>query len=358
MTLRSLAAVFLFSALPAAAGVNRWTEGSPPHAACDVPGPNYCSEVTSIALDPFDERVIYAAMSSGPFQAADRHGLWRSDDGGTSWVRLPLQLDNAPVSVGVAKNGALYVLSKSSFHRSLDGGRTWTHSSLPVDYVNSTDLAVDPRNGNTLFVSQENFCWLGCTGGGVWRSDDGGNHWKAIGLGKTFVSRVAVDPTDSSTVYATTFEGQLFQTRNGGGSWKDVTPGGPISMVVVDPIVPSTVYAVTGTFAQPFTGVFKSTDRAKSWRLIQDARLKDGGTTTVIAIDPVRPLNLLATMGYGTVVRSVDGGESWSLFDDGLAGFFRSQLVIAPSGGVFHAVLENGFIYHYTLVPPRRRASR
>lgn len=343
--------------MPAVAGVNRWTEGSPPHAACESPGPTYCSEVTSIALDPFDERVIYAAMSSGPYGVADRHGVWRSDDGGTSWTRLPLQLDNAPVTVGVAKNGALYVLSEWSFHRSLDGGATWGHSSLPKDYVNNTDLAVDPRNGNILFASQQIVCVFGCTGGGVWRSDDGGNHWKAIGLDKTFVSRVAVDPTDSSTLYATTFEGHLFQTRNGGGSWKDVTPGGPVSMVVVDPIIPSTVYAVTGTFSQSFNGVFKSTDRAKSWRLIRDARLTDGGTTNVIAIDPVRPLNLLATMGYGTVMRSMDGGESWSFFNDGLASFFRSQLVIAPSGVVFHAVLENGFIYHYTLVPPRRRAT-
>lgn len=358
MTKRIVFALLFVIALPVFGGTNRWTAGAPPQAECD---PNYirCSNAVGLAVDPLNENILYVAYSTGKQQASDRHGIWRSDDGGATWTRLPVGEIDWPVAVRISPvDGMLYLLTRSSLYRSPNGGALWQKMTSPAFYVDSTDLICDPLDASVLYLAQANACGFGnCIEGGVKRSDDRGQHWSDAGLKKVTVSQLAIDPVDSSTVYAVS-EGRLYQSGNRGGSWKTITPTGApsISTVVVDPTVSSVVYTTGGTYSAPLTGIYKSTDRARTWRLLQDETFKPGGPN-LLAIDALHPLQLLATNGYGTVIRSTNGGESWSVFNEGLVGASVRQLIIGASGTTFHAVADNGYVFHYRIAHPRRRVA-
>src|SRR6185369_5483566 len=95
------------------------------------------------------------------------------------------------------------------------------------------------------------------------------------GLANKYVSRLAIDPTDSNTVYAGTVDelptgkkGGLYKSRDGGNSWEAVSTGlpdwsGGVSVLVIDPTDSRTLYL--GTL---YEGVFKSVNGGSSWAAI------------------------------------------------------------------------------------------
>src|SRR5437899_11548906 len=95
------------------------------------------------------------------------------------------------------------------------------------------------------------------------------------------------------------------------GTWISNGPeGGTINALAIDPQTPSTLY--TGTNG---AGVFQSPDGGASWRAINS-----GLTDTIIkalAIDPVAPSALHAGASMGGVFLSTDGGASWSAINTG-----------------------------------------
>jgi photosystem II stability/assembly factor-like uncharacterized protein len=105
-----------------------------------------------------------------------------------------------------------------------------------------------------------------------------------------------------------------------GGSWTKADAGLARSPVwvrtlVVDPLSPSTIYAVGGS-------LFKSTDAGGTWSMV-------GGVSSVSAL-VINPSDssILYAVAHGTVVKSMDGGESWTVTGFGLSSAFG--LVIDP----------------------------
>ena len=79
-------------------------------------------------------------------------------------------------------------------------------------------LAIDPTNSQTIYA--------GTYGGGVFKSTDGRAHWTQInsGLTNTDVESLAIDPTNTQVVYAGTYGG-VFKSTNAGVSWKAINSG-------------------------------------------------------------------------------------------------------------------------------------
>lgn len=80
---------------------------------------------------------------------------------------------------------------------------------LPTGTVNG--FAVDPKNPRVMLVAMRD---------GILRSDDGGGRWLLASGGPTNAATVAVNPERSSEAYATTAEGQLYSSRDGGQTWR------------------------------------------------------------------------------------------------------------------------------------------
>jgi photosystem II stability/assembly factor-like uncharacterized protein len=172
-----------------------------------------------IAVDPQDPDIIYISTSLPDLEAVYL-SLWKSADGGVSWTRLrganatfsygPILLDpQNPGTIYFAdtdrgQNSSSIYYSDTQWHKSTDGGATWTEifpscGQPSVVPLLLTTLLIDPQNPGTLYAGVS-----GGVEGAVCRSTDGGANWTVVGPGLTGgVQALALAPRDSRTLYAT-----------------------------------------------------------------------------------------------------------------------------------------------------------
>ncbi len=146
---------------------------------------------------------------------------------------------------------------------SKDGGGTWTpQTGTALDGLSLTSIVVDPRNTNSA--------WASTAGGGVFYTDDCGDHWKASSIGlPVMVMDLALDTTDPNLLYAATAATGVYKSLDGGKSWKagrgGMDPNEQVGYIVIDPVHTNVIYAASWR-----SGVFMSEDSGKSWRLINN----------------------------------------------------------------------------------------
>lgn len=228
--------------------------------------------------------------------------------------------------------------------------------------------------------------YMGSTGGGVWRTKDGGSSWENISDGYFggSIGAVTVSESDNNVIYVG--EGEVTIRGNvsdGRGIWKSVDAGDSwthmglpesrqIPRIRIHPNNPDLVYAaVLGNLYQSSNerGVYRSKNGGKSWEKILFANENAGAIDLVM--DPTNPRILYASTwnvrrtpyslssgGEGSALyKSKDGGESWELLSDkegfpkgtlGIIGVTVSPLnshrvwaiVEAEKGGLFRS--DNG----------------
>jgi photosystem II stability/assembly factor-like uncharacterized protein len=298
--------------------------------------------VLALVLDPQNPQTMYTA--------AWGHGVFKSADGGASWVNsvlpgglparyvtpgvsLPeanfisaLAIDPMEPAIVYAGSGARCCPWASRVFKSTDGGIHWVTSELMAAGVSS--LAIDPQHPSILYAGHSD----GIDGeGGISKSVDGGITWTDVGaIVEGNVLALEIDPQRSGTIYAGTmtwdadrrgYIGKIFRSWDGSGSWLKTLLPMPavgdqqdtslVSALAIDPKNAGTLYAATNTFGRSNTGnVFKSTDGGTSWA--------DSGLTvdrvTSLAIDPQDPSRVYAgTRGTGLFVTLprllADGGR-------------------------------------------------
>jgi photosystem II stability/assembly factor-like uncharacterized protein len=197
-------------------------------------------------------------------------------------------------------------------YKSIDGGATWLWSNIGV-YNNSLDhdfheIAIDPSNPQILYAG------FGENGGGIYKSINGGFSWKRMVTGSGYIWgiwSIAVDPTNSQTVYAGGDLGHIYITNDGGVSWQrsSTAIGSYVTGIEIHPYNSSIIYAATGG------NLCKSIDYGKTWTQLTAGNFGD------MAINPLDP-NILYTgqiisPGYG-VFKSIDAGLSWTRYTTGL----------------------------------------
>lgn len=262
---------------------------------------------------------IYIATGSG--------GVWKSENAGTSWEPIFDKYETA--SIG--------------------------------------DIALDQKNPNVIWVgtgeanNRNSVSW----GNGIYKSTDGGKSFQNMGLENTQqIARVVINPTNSDDVcvcaighlWGYSGERGLFQTKNGGKSWKKIKNGLPddgktgCTDLVQDPKNPKIMYAAFyHRLRQPWHyegggekgGIYKTTNGGKSWKKLATG-LPEGSTGRIgLAIYPKNPKILMALVeakktddlskaGSG-VYRSEDGGESWTYSNTyNNRPFYYSQIRINP----------------------------
>lgn len=153
-------------------------------------------EAGGVALDPNDLDVVYVGISDHVFQRSFsvpfidtivRRGLYRSLDGGASWVLLGSGFpagntgnatDFANVSiteiiVDPANSNQLYVAADDGVHVSVDRGLNWTRGAGLSAAVDSLELDLTtPSSARVLYA--------GVNGSGVFRSTDSGANWTSV----------------------------------------------------------------------------------------------------------------------------------------------------------------------------------
>ncbi|MEX2283828.1 MAG: glycosyl hydrolase [Gemmatimonadota bacterium] len=184
--------------------------------------------------------------------------------------------------------------------------------------------------------------YFGATGGGVWKTTDGGTTWAAVTDGQirsSSVGAIAVAPSNPDVVYVGMGETQLranvmqgdgvYRSTDAGKTWTHAGLANTqaIGRVRVHPRDPNLVYVAA--LGHPYgpneeRGVFRSADGGRSWRKILFRDARTGAADLVI--DPNDPRVLYATLwqvyrkpwilwsgGAGSgLFKSIDGGETWT----------------------------------------------
>jgi photosystem II stability/assembly factor-like uncharacterized protein len=204
-------------------------------------------------------------------------------------------------------------------------------------------LAIDPSNSITIYAGAS--IW------GMFKSTDGAQSWTAIdngypltGIAAGSAQALAIDPSNTHTVYAGTFNRGVFKTIDGGQNWLPANTGLTnldVRALVIDPTNSSTIYA--GTTG----GVFKSTNSGQDWASAS------GGLSSVfvtaLGIDPTNTSTLYAGTFGGGVFKSTDGGQSWNQVNTGLSNLLVQALVVNPkTSGTLYAGTNGGGAFKST----------
>ncbi|MFN7978006.1 MAG: hypothetical protein U0P30_07710 [Vicinamibacterales bacterium] len=217
----------------------------------------------------------------------------------------------------------------------------------PVLYKGMSWRSLGPARGGRSIAAagsdaRPNEYWFGATGGGAWKTTDGGTTWAPMTDGKITMSTVgslAVCQSNPDVVYIgggeTEFRGNIIQgdgvyrTTDGGATWTHLglKDSQAIARLRVHPTNCDTVYAaVLGPSYNdhPERGVFKSTDGGKTWKKTLYRNEKSGAVD--LSIDPKNPNVMFASVweafrtpwgmssgGPGSgLFKSTDGGDTWS----------------------------------------------
>ena len=190
--------------------------------------------------------------------------------------------------------------------------------------------------------------YMGATGGGIWKTEDGGYHWRPIADGQVkmgSVGSIAVAADDPNVIYAGMGEAPVrgvssswgdgvYKSTDAGKTWTHVglKDSRTIARVVVHPKNSDLVYvAVQGSRWGPGErGVYRSADGGRSWKSVLTIDSMTGPSDLVI--DPTNPRVLFAAMWdhqrrpwfvrsggpNSGIWKTTDGGDTWTRLTNGL----------------------------------------
>ncbi|MEK1888597.1 MAG: choice-of-anchor D domain-containing protein [Phyllobacterium sp.] len=309
--------------------------------------------VSAIAISPSNSNLIYIGTAGG--------GVWRTDDGGASWNPI----FDRQLSLGVGEPGALAIdpnntdviyvgtsrrvsaQPQAGLFKSTDGGASWIRlgSGYPTgnagnafQFVNQwiNVIIVDPANSNTLYLASTSGCF---------RSTDGGLNWtQGVGSGGDARSLVldTSTPASSRILYAGISGRGIVRSNDGGQNWTQVlsattpavaaavgaAPAGFNKSIVAiappasppNPAGVQVLYATlegTGGAPDP-VGIFVSTDQGATWSQRTATGMPtgtQGGYSFHFGVDPASPgdgANDIIFFGAVGHARSTDSGNSFT----------------------------------------------
>ncbi|MGB7294127.1 MAG: hypothetical protein WBC70_00930 [Candidatus Aminicenantales bacterium] len=262
---------------------------------------------------------IYAATASG--------GVWKTVNEGITWEPIFERAASTAIGdVAIAPSNPEIVwvgtgeanIFRSSqagcgIYKSTDGGKTWADMGLADTYTIAR-IVLHPQNPDIVYVAASGHEWTENAERGVFKTTDGGKNWeKALYISpKTGVIDLVMDPADSDTLYAATWqrtrlkwndprnfpgysESGIYKTSDAGKTWKTSHAGLPEAQfrgrIGLDICLkkPNVLYALvdnyekaaqaapaeaTDSYGRPSSGrikgatLYRSDDRGETWTLV------------------------------------------------------------------------------------------
>lgn len=277
-------------------------------------------------------RVFAAAMDEGLLTSADNGATWKQlaplkytpGTSGHQWrVFAREKADGTHHIVSTVSPWQAAEVYPNGVLVSDDDGKTFVRGQGLPTYIPRPNtmwgqgyaraLAADPKNPDTLYLGIDGDAEpaKGLSGGGVFKSTDGGSNWTQLpnqpGSRRMFYG-LAVDPTDSNRIYwgACGDKGGMWRSEDAGASWERL--GG------VEPWVFNVEVAADGTVYAGANNLWRSTDHGKTWKQLTKIQ---GRTVVGIATDPEDAQRVwisAVTWGgsdEGGIFRTTDGGATW-----------------------------------------------
>jgi uncharacterized protein (TIGR03437 family) len=296
----------------------------------------------AIAVDSAGEAWIAGSTSSSDFplvkpieSSTGGRPLWKSTDDGATWAPL----DNLPFAIPLltvvdpATATTLYQTTADlGVFKSLDGGATWTAASTGLGGRNIQALAIDPVHPQVLYAA----VYLAVANGGsastVYKTVNGAASWTPIDSPAFAVSQLSVDAKNPNIVWEV--GSNLRKSTDGGATWNAVAfPGPGVVAMALDPSVSGHLFATSSfilcvaTCAYPFVPyLYRSVDGGATWVQVpfvypSAPLLVDGSTSPSTVYD-------------GLSNRSTDGGVTWTTITPP-PGSSPTLLALDPGGAVY-----------------------
>lgn len=278
--------------------------------------------ISALAVSVQSNNVAYAGTFTGR--------VFKTNDAGVTWFPvtngLPLSPDaflssefGLAVAVDPNDDDVVYAGTSLGLFKSVDGGDSWFSSSSGMGGIVVHDISINPINPSTIYLG---------TTFGIFKSSNAGVGWSNVHTvepGDTaFFEKVDVVcvPGSPNAVFASyiNFEGGsgIYRSLDEGLTWSSVnTSLNDVFDLDADSDIDYAVWAVS-----PSAGVFKSTDFGDTWQFAGanvngDSMAIIPGPTTVTVSPVISSLVLVGNFG-GEVLKSTDGGGSWTSADAGL----------------------------------------
>jgi len=314
--------------------------------------------IGDIAVAPSNPDIVYVTSGEGLHRPdlSVGDGVYKSTDAGRTWTHLGLrdgqQIPRVivdprdPNRLFVAVLGHPYGPNEErGVFRSVDGGRTFQKVLYKDENTGASDLEFDPRDPDVVYAALwearegpwENAEWSG-TGGGLYKSIDGGATWQPLTEGfpePVEQAEIAVAPSDPNRLYASVAMGRavgLYRSDDAGESWTEMTTdrrpagrigGGDLPPLVVHPKDANIVFSCSVV-------MWRSTDAGRTWTGIRGA--PGGDDYQGLWISPDDP-DIMASAADQGVIVSLNGGRTWSSWYN------------QPTAQLYHVAADNAFPY-------------
>jgi photosystem II stability/assembly factor-like uncharacterized protein len=257
----------------------------------------------------------------------------------------PFRGGRSVTSSGVVSDPLTYYMGTTGggVWKTEDAGQHWNNISDGFFTTGSVGaVSVSESNPNIVYVGMGEHAPRGVMtsyGDGVYKSTDAGKTWKKIGLEKTqHISRIVIHPTNPDIVYvaaqgalhAPNEDRGIYKSTNGGETWEKVlfvdNKSGAVELSM-DMNYPEVLYAAMWEHQRlpwkvisggPGSGLYKSTDSGKTWKLLSNGLPKEKGKMA-IAVSRANSDKVYALIesdsdkDQGGLFVSENGGIDWSM---------------------------------------------
>lgn len=217
----------------------------------------------------------------------------------------------------------------------------WT--SMGPTTSNSGYFGLGRINCMAFHPTNSSIFWAGAPAGGLWKTTNGGSNWTPLTdqLASIGVSAIAVDPTNTNTIYIATGDKDagatqsvgVLKTTNGGASWSSTALSFTtnqykrIQHLVINPVTPSVLLAATSD------GLYRTANGGASWTLTLS-----GTTVFDVVFKPGDPNTVYAATG-ASIYRSTNGGQSWTAMYT-IPNSTRIALAVTPANAAVVAAVS------------------
>jgi len=201
-------------------------------------------QIARIRVHPTNPDLLYAAVIGNPFGPSEDRGVFRSRDGGATWQKvlyvsaktgvtdLAMDPSNPRVLYAAAWTGQrlpwtiVSGSAESGLYKSIDGGDSWVKvaGGLPTGVVGKIAIAISPANPDRVWAMVE----AEPSVAGLYRSDDAGHSWKRFETNQKrrlfqrswYFTTVFADPKNENALYVLNVDS--FHSEDGGRSFEEI----------------------------------------------------------------------------------------------------------------------------------------
>ncbi len=290
-------------------------------------------QIDDIEISPLDPEMVLVA-----FEAENSGGCYLSNNSGETWELLTGLPGTRFSQVTFGSEGTMYTWSngpstvaQEGLYKSTDGGTTWVNMGPNVGNLFETQIfAVVPSQTDPglIFIGGNNF---GVNGWApvIYRSSDGGQTWINTYIGSPddsySIRFMYIDPNSDDEIlyagYKSEVQGGFLKSTDGGFTWSEIGTTIPKTFkwggaIVCRPDYPDQLLAGCGGYGNTGT-IFLSPDGGLNWNE-SNLNLNTYSKINDILIHPANADVVYCASSQNGVNMSTDGGETWVPANDGL----------------------------------------